>query len=63
MEKIVLLFACISVSLAVEGLDLSKCFDNFACLKDEGNVFVIARSWLKNGEFDRCGPINVKNAR
>lgn len=63
MVKLIIVLFLISVAVAIPGLDLSTCFSDFECLKKEGHVFVITRSWISKGEFDKCGPVNVRNAK
>lgn len=51
------------IALATNGVDLADCFNDFTCLKQSGESFVIARAWRSYGVFETCGPSNIQNAR
>lgn len=63
MKKVLTLGLLVSVALATSGIDLSQCFNDFTCLNQSGEDFIITRSWLSYGAFDSCGPRNVQNAK
>lgn len=53
----------VSATLATSGVDLSDCFNDFSCLNNAGEDFIITRAWRSYGSFDPCGPPNIQNAK
>ncbi|KAM9966855.1 hypothetical protein ACTFIR_007090 [Dictyostelium discoideum] len=62
---LVALFALLSVSNAISGVDISSgsSVPDFTCLKSAGYEFAIIRGWESIGQPDANGPHSVYNAR